>query len=472
MTQAAQKPKKEKIPRQPMPEQAPDVRARNFDEVPIGQSPEAAIKEAERCLQCKKPVCIQGCPVEVDIPGFIALVKQGDFSGAISKVWEKNTLPAVCGRVCPQEIQCEGKCIVGKKGEPVAIGNLERFVADHERKNRNAPLPEKAASTGKKVAVVGSGPSGLTVAGDLILKGHEVSIFEAFHKPGGVLVYGIPEFRLPKDIVFSEVAGLEALGVKVAFNTVVGRTVSLEELFEQGFDAVFLGVGAGLPTFLNVPGENLIGIYSANEYLTRSNLMKAYRFPEYDTPIIRGKNVITLGAGNVAMDAARTALRLGAESSRIVYRRSRQEVPARGAEVHHAEEEGVEFFFLTAPTRFIGNEKARLTGMEGLRMELGEPDDSGRRRPLPIQDSEFELECDLVIIAVGAGANPLLTRSTEGLELNKWGYIVADEETGKTTRQRVWAGGDIVTGSATVILAMGAGRVAADSMHKYLTLGW
>lgn len=472
MTQAVQKSKKEKIPRQPMPEQAPDVRAKNFEEVPLGQDPEAAIKEAERCLQCKKPACVQGCPVAVDIPGFIGLVKEGDFAGAISRVWEKNTLPAVCGRVCPQESQCEGKCIVGKKGEPVAIGNLERFVADYERKNRNAALPDKAAPTGKRVAVVGSGPSGLTVAGDLLLKGHEVTIFEAFHKPGGVLVYGIPEFRLPKEIVFSEVAGLEAMGANVACNTVVGRTVSLEELFEQGHDAVFLGVGAGLPTFLNVPGENLIGIYSANEYLTRSNLMKAYRFPEYDTPVIRGKNVITLGAGNVAMDAARTALRLGAKSSRVVYRRSRQEVPARGAEVHHAEEEGVEFFFLTAPTRFIGNEKSRLIGMEGLKMELGEPDDSGRRRPVPIEGSEFELECDLAIIAVGAGANPLLTRSTEGLELNKWGYIVADEETGKTTRKGVWAGGDIVTGSATVILAMGAGRVAADSMHSYLTLGW
>ena len=466
------KAKKEKIPRQSMPEQAPDVRAKNFDEVPTGQSPEVAIKEAERCLQCKKPACVDGCPVEIDIPAFIRLVKEGEFTEAITKIWEKNGLPAVCGRVCPQEIQCEGKCIVGKKGEPVAIGNLERFVADYERENKKASLLQKAEPTGKKVAVVGSGPSGLTVAGDLVLKGHEVTIFEAFHKPGGVLVYGIPEFRLPKEIVFSEVAGLEALGVTLDCNAVIGRIVSIDELFEQGYDAVFLGVGAGLPRFLNVPGENLIGIFSANEYLTRSNLMKAYLFPEVDTPVIRGKNVITLGAGNVAMDSARTALRLGAEKSLIVYRRSRQEVPARAAEVHHAEQEGVEFHFLTAPTKFMGNDKGRVTGMEGLKMELGEPDESGRRRPIPIDGSEFELECDLVIIAVGAGPNPLLTKSTEGLKLNKWEYIVADEKTGKTSKKGVWAGGDIVTGSATVILAMGAGRLAANSIHDYLTWGW
>ncbi|MDM8523746.1 NADPH-dependent glutamate synthase [Desulfococcaceae bacterium HSG8] len=464
--------KKEKIPRQSMPEQAPEVRRKNFDEVPSGYTPELAVKEAERCLQCKKPACIDGCPVEVDIPGFIGMIKDGNFPGAISKIWERNTLPAVCGRVCPQELQCEGKCLVGKKGDPVAIGNLERFIADYARNSNECELPDVAEPTGKKIAIVGSGPSGLTVAGDLIYKGHEVTIFEAFHKPGGVLVYGIPEFRLPKDIVFAEVEAMESLGVKLECNAVVGRTVSVDELFEQGYDAVFLGVGAGLPRFLNVPGENLIGIFSANEYLTRSNLMKAYRFPEYDTPIIRGKNVITLGAGNVAMDSARTALRLGAESSRIVYRRSRQEVPARAAEVHHAEEEGVEFFFLTAPTKFMGNEKGRLTSMEGLRMELGEPDDSGRRRPIPVEGSEFELECDLAIIAVGAGPNPLLTKSMSDLALNKWEYIIADEATGKTTKKGVWAGGDIVTGSATVILAMGAGRNAADSIHDYLTWGW
>jgi glutamate synthase (NADPH/NADH) small chain len=464
--------KKEKVPRQPMPEQEPAIRARNFEEVPLGQDPDVAILEASRCLQCKKPACVEGCPVDVDIPGFIRLVKEGDFTGAIKKIWETNALPAVCGRVCPQEIQCEGKCIVGKKGEPVAIGNLERFVADYERKHKKAELPTKADPTGKRVAVVGSGPSGLTVAGDLILKGHDVTIFEAFHKPGGVLVYGIPEFRLPKEIVFSEVAGLVELGAKLDCNAVVGRSITVEELFEEGYDAVFLGVGAGLPRFLNVPGENLIGIFSANEYLTRSNLMKAYLFPKYDTPVIQGKTVVTLGAGNVAMDSARTALRLGAERSLIVYRRSRDEVPARGAEVHHAEQEGVEFHFLTAPTRFMGNEKGRVVGMEGLKMELGEPDASGRRRPIPIEGSEFEMDCDLVIIAVGANANPLLARSTEGLKLNQWGYIVADEATGKTSKKGVWAGGDIVTGSATVILAMGAGRAAANSIHNYLTWGW
>ncbi len=464
--------KKEKIPRQPMPEQAPEVRRRNFDEVPLGLSKEAAIKEAQRCLQCKKPTCMEGCPVSIDIPGFIKLLSEGEFTKATRKIWERNALPAVCGRVCPQEIQCEGLCILGKKDQPVAIGNLERFVADYERRHGKGELPPKAKPTGKKVAVVGSGPSGLTVAGDLILKGHDVTIFEAFHRPGGVLVYGIPEFRLPKEIVFQEVNFLERLGVKVECNAVVGRTVSLDELFEEGYDAIYLGVGAGLPSFLNIPGENLTGIFSANEYLTRSNLMKAYRFPEYDTPIIKGQNVVTLGAGNVAMDAARTALRLGADVSRIVYRRSRQEVPARSAEVHHAEEEGVEFHFLTTPVQFIGDEKGRVVGMECLKMELGEPDESGRRRPVPIKGSEFRMDCDLVIIAVGAGANPLLTQSTEGLQLNKRGYIVADPETGKTSKKGVWAGGDIVTGSATVILAMGAGRKAADSMHKYLTWGW
>jgi len=455
-----------------MPTQEASIRAKNFDEVPLGQSLETAMKEASRCIQCKKPFCVAGCPVEVDIPGFIRLVQEGDLAGAIRKIWETNALPAVCGRVCPQETQCEERCIVGKKGDPVAIGNLERFVADHERMNGKGDLPPKAEPTGKRVAVVGSGPSGLTVAGDLILKGHEVTILEAFHKPGGVLVYGIPEFRLPKEIVFSEVAALEKLGVKVECNAVVGRSVLIDELFEEGYDAVYLGVGAGLPTFLKVPGENLIGIFSANEYLTRANLMKAYQYPKYDTPIIRGKNVITIGAGNVAMDSARTALRLGAEKSRIVYRRSRAEVPARAEEVHHAEEEGVEFHFLTSPVAFTGNDKGRVTGMQGLKMELGEPDASGRRRPIPIEGSEFDLACDLAIIAVGAGANPLLTKSTEGLLLNKWGYIVADEKNGKTSKKGVWAGGDIVTGSATVILAMGAGRQAANSIHDYLALGW
>ena len=469
---AEKKVKKEKIPRQPMPEQEPDVRRRNFKEVPLGYSKELAMKEAERCLQCKKPTCVSGCPVSIDIPAFIKLIKEGEFTKSVRKIWEKNGLPAVCGRVCPQEDQCEGVCILAKKGEPVAIGNLERFVADLEREHGTGELPPKAKPTGKRVAVVGSGPSGLTVAGDLTLKGHDVTIFEAFHKPGGVLVYGIPEFRLPKEIVFSEVNFLERLGAKLECNTVVGRIVSVDELFEQGYDAVYVGVGAGLPRFMNIPGENLIGIYSANEYLTRSNLMKAYLFPEYDTPIAKGKNVAVFGAGNVAMDSARTAMRLGADVVRIVYRRSREEMPARAAEIHHAGEEGIEFYLLTAPTKFIGDENGRITGMECLKMELGEPDESGRRRPVPIKGSEFQLECDLAVIAVGAGANPLLTQSTEGLELNRWGYVIADPETGKTTKKGVWAGGDIVTGSATVILAMGAGRAASDSIHQYLTWGW
>jgi len=463
---------KKKNPRIAMPEQEPHVRARNFLEVPTGYTPKMAQEEAARCLQCKKPGCVAGCPVSVDIPGFIDLLAQGDTTGAIRNLWGKNALPAVCGRVCPQEIQCEGKCIVGRKGEPVAIGNLERFCADYEREYGTGELPPTQSATGKKVAVVGSGPSGLTVAGDLIVKGHDVTILEAFHKPGGVLVYGIPEFRLPKDIVAQEVNFLERLGVKVECNAVVGRTVSLDELFEQGYDAVYVGVGAGLPRFMNLPGENLVGILSANEYLTRANLMKAYKFPEVDTPIPMGKNVVVLGAGNVAMDSARTAMRLGADNVKIVYRRSREEMPARKAEIHHAEEEGIEMFLLTNPTQYIGNEKGRLTGMECLQMELGEPDDSGRRRPVAIEGSEFHMDCDLCIVAVGSGANPLLTSETPDMELNQWGYVLTDEKTGKTTKKGVWAGGDIVTGAATVILAMGAGRQAADSIHDYLTLGW
>jgi len=464
---------KKKAPsRQPMPEQAPEVRRRNFNEVPLGYTVELAQEEAGRCLQCKKPSCVRGCPVEVDIPGFIDLITKGDFTGAIRNLWGKNSLPAVCGRVCPQEIQCEVECILGKKGEPVAIGHLERFAADYERAFGTGALPPTAGPTGKKVAVVGSGPSGLTVAGDLIAKGHEVTVLEAFHKPGGVLVYGIPEFRLPKDIVAQEVNFLERLGVTIECNQVVGRTISLNELFEQGYDAVYLGVGAGLPRFMNIPGENLVGILSANEYLTRANLMKAYKFPEVDTPIPRGKDVVVLGAGNVAMDSARTALRLGADSVRIAYRRSREEMPAREAEIHHAEEEGIEFFLLTNPVRYLGNEKGRVTGMECLKMELGEPDESGRRRPIPLEGTEFRMNCDLIIVAVGSGANPLLTQSTPEVRLNRWGYIIADPETGKTTKKGVWAGGDIVTGAATVILAMGAGRKAADSIHDYLTWGW
>ncbi|MBT8333140.1 MAG: NADPH-dependent glutamate synthase, partial [Deltaproteobacteria bacterium] len=429
----AENAKKTKNPRVPMPEQDAKVRARNFLEVPTGYTPKMAQEEAARCLHCKKPGCVAGCPVEVDIPGFIDLISQGDITGAIRNLWSKNALPAVCGRVCPQEIQCEGKCIVGRKGEPVAIGNLERFCADWERENGTGELPPTQEPTGKKVAVVGSGPSGLTVAGDLIQKGHDVTILEAFHKPGGVLVYGIPEFRLPKAIVAQEVNFLERLGTKVECNAVVGRTVSLDELFEQGYDAVYVGVGAGLPRFMNIPGENLVGILSANEYLTRANLMKAYKFPDVDTPIPIGKNVVVLGAGNVAMDSARTAMRLGADNVKIVYRRSREEMPARAAEIHHAEEEGIEMFLLTNPTKYIGNEKGRLTSMECLRMELGEPDDSGRRRPVPIEGSEFILDCDLCIVAVGSGANPLLTSETPDMQLNKWGYVLTEEPTGKTT---------------------------------------
>jgi glutamate synthase (NADPH/NADH) small chain len=466
------KEKKEKKSRVRMPEQEPQVRARNFLEVPTGYTPEMAKEEAARCLQCKNPGCVDGCPVGIDIPGFIKLVKEGDFTQSIRHVWTQNSLPAICGRVCPQETQCEGKCILAKKGEPVAIGNLERFVADWERASGSGALPPKAAPTGKRVAVVGAGPAGLTVAGDLIQKGHEVSVFEAFHKPGGVLLYGIPEFRLPKEIVAQEVNFLERLGVKVQCNAVVGRTVTLDELFEEGYQAIFLGLGAGLPKFMNIPGENLIGVLSANEYLTRANLMKAYLFPKVDTPIPRGKDVVVLGGGNVAMDSARTALRLGADRVRLVYRRSRDEMPARAAEAHHAEEEGIEFFLLTNPTRYIGNEKGRLTGMECIKMELGEPDASGRRRPVPVKGSEFELSCDLCIVAVGTGANPLLTSSTPDLKINKWGYIEADSKDGKTFKKGVWAGGDIVTGSATVILAMGAGRAAANSMHDYLMRGW
>ena len=471
MAEETKAPAKEKIPRQKMPEQPPEVRRHNFEEVPLGYTKELAMKEAERCIQCKDPRCKQGCPVEIDIPGFIKHLKEGDFEGAIRKIWEKNALPAVCGRVCPQEVQCEGMCIIGKKDQPVAIGNLEKFTADYQRNHGRDVLPPKAAATGKKVAVVGSGPSGLTVAGDLILKGHDVHIFEALHGPGGVLIYGIPEFRLPKAIVASECRYLERLGCTIEVNAVIGRSETVDELLER-FDAVFLGVGAGLPMFLKIPGEHYIGVYSSNEYLTRSNLMKAYEFPKYDTPLVRGKKVATFGGGNVAMDSARTALRLGAEKSYIIYRRGREELPARKEEIHHAEQEGVEFLLLSAPTQFLGSADGFLTGVECLRMELGEPDASGRRRPVTVPGSEFVVDIDTAVISIGSSANPLLTKSTPGLVLNKWGNIVADPKTGKTMKPRVWAGGDIVTGAATVILAAGAGRIASNSIHDYLTMGW
>jgi glutamate synthase (NADPH/NADH) small chain len=457
-----------KIPRQPMPEQDPKVRARNFDEVPLGFTPETAKIEALRCITCKKPACVQGCPVEVDIPGFISLVMEGDFVGAAKKIKTTNALPAVCGRVCPQEVQCEVLCVRGKKDEPVAIGRLERFVADYERGTGEVSIPDKPAPTGKKVAVVGSGPSGLTVAGDLVQLGHEVTIFEALHKAGGVLVYGIPEFRLPKAIVAAEVDYLKELGARIETSSVIGKVATVDELFEEGYDAVYLGTGAGLPTFMNIPGENLNGVYSANEYLTRSNLMKAYKFPEYDTPIVKGRNVAVVGGGNVAMDSARTAMRLGADHVYLVYRRSRDEMPARVEEVHHAEQEGIELHLLTNPVRYIGNDKGWVVGVECLKMELGEPDESGRRRPVPMKGSEFVIDIDTAVIAIGAGANPLVQSTTPGLKTNKWNYIVADEETGQTSREGVFAGGDIVTGAATVILAMGAGRKAAKAIHQYL----
>jgi glutamate synthase (NADPH) small chain len=457
--------------RQAMPEQPADIRRHNFLEVPIGYTEALAQAEASRCIQCKTPKCVEGCPVAVPIPRFIRAIVEGRYAEGIRIIWEKNTLPAVCGRVCPQEIQCEGQCVLGKKGSPVAIGNLERFLADWERAHGDGSLPEKFPATTKRVAVVGSGPSGLTVAADLVLKGHKVTLFEAFHKPGGVLIYGIPEFRLPKAIVESEVRVLECLGVEIACNTVVGRAVDVSELLAEGYDAVFIGVGAGLPRFMNIPGENLIGVYSANEYLTRANLMKAYD-PQYDTPLVPGNKVVVVGGGNVAMDSARTALRMGAESVKIVYRRSREEMPARVEESHHAEQEGVEFLLLSNPLRFDGTSDGRLTSVTCERMTLGEPDASGRRRPVPLAGSEFTMECDLAIIAVGSGANPLLTSSEPNIRLNRWGNINADPATGKTTMRGVWAGGDIVTGAATVILAMGAGRKAADSIHDYLTRGW
>ena len=457
-----------------MPEQPAEVRRRNFEEVPLGYTPELAQAEASRCLQCKKPSCVTGCPVNVDIPGFVGRIAEGDFTGAIMTLWGKNSLPAVCGRVCPQENQCEGVCVLGKKDDPVAIGNLERFAADWARAQPDIPMPPIKASTGKKVAVVGSGPGGLTVAGDLIRQGHAVTVYEAFHKAGGVLVYGIPEFRLPKEIVAHEVAFLEKMGVKVETNVVVGRTITVDELLEkEGFDAVYLGVGAGLPKFLGkIPGQNLMGVYSANEYLTRSNLMKAYLFPEYDTPLVKGDHVVVFGGGNVAMDSLRTAMRMGADDVKCIYRRSREELPARAAEVHHAEEETIQFFFLHSPLRFIGDDKGWLKAVELQEMELGEPDESGRRRPVPIEGKTTTLECDMAIIAVGSGANPLVTATTPGLITNKWGYIEAEDGTGKTQKPKVWAGGDIVTGAATVILAAGAGRKAADSIQQYLSWGW
>ena len=469
METEAKKEKKEKIPRQAMPEQDPAARKRNFNEVPMGYSAETAVLEAKRCIQCKKPGCVGGCPVDVQIPKFVLQISEGDFLGAARTLKETNSLPAVCGRVCPQEDQCEKFCILGKKGDPVAIGRLERFAADYERSAGIVEVPQIAPPNGKKVAIVGAGPSGLTIAGDLVKLGYEVTIFEALHKAGGVLIYGIPEFRLPKAIVDAEVAYLERLGVKIVLNAVIGRLKTVDELFAEGFQAIYIAVGAGAPVFMNIPGENLLGIYSANEYLTRSNLMKAYRFPEYDTPIVRGKNVAVIGGGNVAMDSVRTALRLGAENGYIVYRRSETEMPARIEEVHHAKQEGVQFHLLTNPVGYIGDENGWVKGMRCIRMELGEPDASGRRSPVPVPDSEFVIDVDTVVVSVGTMANPIVPSTTPGLETNRWGYIVTKGESGETARKGVYAGGDIVTGSATVILAMGAGRQAAQAIHTYLS---
>ncbi|HDQ99503.1 MAG TPA: NADPH-dependent glutamate synthase [candidate division WOR-3 bacterium] len=456
--------------RTPMREQDPGVRARNFDEVPHGYSPEEAAAEAQRCLRCKKPTCVNGCPVEVDIPGFIGAIAEGRLWDAMTVMKRTNVLPAICGRVCPQETQCEGECVLAKKMEPVAIGNLERFIADWEAEQNECVMCEKLPPTGRKVAVIGAGPAGLTVAGDCLKFGHEVTVFEALHAPGGVLVYGIPEFRLPKSIVEREVNFIRDTGAKLVTNFVVGMTRTIAELLED-FDAVFVGTGAGRPWFMELPGENALGIYSANEYLTRSNLMKAYLFPEYDTPIVRGKRVATIGGGNVAMDSARTALRLGAEESIIVYRRSRQEMPAREAEIHHAEQEGIRFEFLTNPVRYVANKQGWVEALECLRMELGEPDASGRRRPVPVKGSEFRIPVDTVVVAIGNSPNPLIPQTTPGLEVSKRGTIVVDPATGRTSKKGVFAGGDIVTGAATVILAMGAGRIAANSIDEYLKTG-
>jgi glutamate synthase (NADPH/NADH) small chain len=453
-----------------MREQDPKARARNFEEVPYGYSPEEAIAEAQRCLGCKKPGCVEGCPVNIDIPGFVKQIAEGAFLESMRVMKRTNVLPAICGRVCPQETQCEGMCVLAKKMEPVAIGNLERFIADWEAQQKECVMCEMLPPTGKKVAVVGCGPAGLTVAGDMRKLGHEVTILEALHKPGGVLMYGIPEFRLPKAIVEREVNFVVSMGAELRMNYVVGKLQTIDDLLGK-YDAVFVGTGAGLPWFMNLPGENAIGVYSANEYLTRSNLMKAYLFPQYDTPIVRGRQVATIGGGNVAMDSARTALRLGAEKSMIIYRRSRDEMPARAAEIHHAEEEGIDFRFLTNPVRYVTDEKGWIRELECLRMELGEPDASGRRRPVEVKGSEFRVPVDTVVVAIGNSPNPLIPQTTPGLETTKRGTLVADPKTGRTTKKGVFAGGDIVTGAATVILAMGAGRIAARSMDEYLKTG-
>jgi len=448
-----------------MREQEAEERIRNFNEVALGYTLEEGVFEASRCLQCKKVPCVSGCPVEVDIPAFIERIRERDPLGAVAIIKENNNLPAICGRVCPQESQCEKSCTLSKKGNPVAIGRLERLAADYEADSGMARAPEKASPTGMKAAVIGAGPAGLSCAGDLARLGHEVTLFEALHAPGGVLAYGIPEFRLPKAVIRREVDYIASLGVRLEYDKVVGRTIRMQNLLEDGYSSAFIGIGAGLPVFMGIPGENLNGVYSANEYLTRSNLMKAYLFPDYDTPIKLGRRIAVVGGGNVALDSARTALRLGAEEVFLVYRRSREEMPARAEEAVHAMEEGVKFRFLTLPTEIRG-EGGRARGMNCIQMELGEPDESGRRRPVPIEGSDFEIVCDLVIMAIGTRANPLLPGTLPELNLNRRGYIEAYGETGETTMPGVYSGGDIVTGSATVIEAMGAGKVAARAMNR------
>lgn len=454
----------------PMREQAPDKRRHNFKEVALGYTLEEARTEAKRCLQCKKPLCVEGCPVNVQIPHFIKCIVDGDIKEALRIIKETNNLPAICGRVCPQEEQCESKCILGRKGEPVAIGRLERFAADYMMEQEEDQQVPEMAKRDKKIAIVGSGPAGLTAAADLAKLGYDVTVFEAFHEPGGVLVYGIPEFRLPKSLVRKEIDGLKKLGVKFETNVIIGKTITIDELLDNGYEAVFIGTGAGLPKFMNIPGENLNGVYSANEYLTRINLMKAYDFPNSHTPIKQGKKVAVVGGGNVAMDAARSALRLGAEEVHIIYRRSEEEMPAREEEVHHAKEEGIIFDVLTNPVEILGQD-GWVTGIKCIRMELGEPDASGRRRPIPIEGSEFVMDIDTVIMAIGTSPNPLIKSTTKDLAVYPWGGIIIDEETGATSKDRVYAGGDAVTGAATVILAMGAGKRAAKAIHEKLSRG-
>jgi len=462
----ASEPSEKLLKRVPVRKRPPEIRKLSFDEVSLGYDGEEAMAEASRCLKCPSPFCVKGCPVQIEIPAFIEFIKKGDFSGAIDKIKEKNSLPGICGRVCPQELQCEAECVFGKRGVPIAIGALERFVADYELK-KGVKLPEKAKSTGKSVAVVGSGPAGLTAAGELAKLGHDVTIFEALHLPGGVLVYGIPEFRLPKSIVKAEVEYVSRLGAEVRTNIIIGRTLTADDLFESGYDAVFIGTGAGSPWFMRIPGENLNGIYSANEFLTRCNLMKAYAFPEYDTPIHRGKRVAVIGGGNAAMDAARTALRLGGEDVDIIYRRSREEMPARAEEVKNAEEEGIRLELLANPIRYLGSKDGWIERVECLRMELGPPDESGRRRPIPMKGSEYQTPIDLAVVAIGQGPNPLIAQTTSGLKVGEDERIVADAN-GKTSRDRIWAAGDIASSEGTVIHAMGNAKKAAFAIHGYL----